>query len=128
MCYYMLTMILKGLDMDITMIDTMDDTATITKTVTKMQKPKLYNIVFLNDDFTPMQFVVKVLEEIYFKNREESLAIMLEVHHLGRGIAGTYSREIAEEKLADTLDSAQINEFPLKAIIEPVPGDDEDSE
>ena len=113
-----------GLDMDITMTDTVDDTAIITKTVTKIKRPQLYNIVFLNDDFTPMDFVVKVLEEIFLRTREESLAVMLEVHHLGRGIAGTYSREIAEEKLADTLNVAKINEFPLEAILEPVGEDD----
>lgn len=124
MCYYMVTLIPKGFDMDITMTDVIDDTAVITKTVTKVERPKLYNIIMLNDDFTPMDFVVKVLEEIFFKSREDSLAIMLEIHHLGRGIAGTYSREIADEKLNDTLEAAKINGFPLKVIIELASEDD----
>ncbi len=94
-----------------------------TKTVTKVKRPQMYNVVFLNDDFTPMDFVVEVLQTIFFKNVEESAAIMLEVHHYARGIAGIYTREIAEAKVQDTSTLAAHHRHPLKVISEPA-GDD----
>jgi len=90
-----------------------------TKTVVKVQRPTMYKVVFLNDDFTPMNFVVKILEEVFFRDYEESLAIMLEVHHNGRGIAGVYSKEIAETKVEETNEIAALNGYPLKVIAEP---------
>lgn len=89
-----------------------------TKTVVKIQRPKMYKVILLNDDFTPMNFVVKILEEIFFKDHEESLAIMLEVHHYGRSIAGVYSKEIAETKVEETNSIAELNGYPLKVIAE----------
>ncbi len=89
------------------------------KTVVKVKRPKMYKVVFLNDDYTPMNFVVRLLEEVFFKDHEESLAIMLEVHHYGRGIAGVYSKEIAETKVEETKNLAELNGYPLIAIAEP---------
>lgn len=106
------------------MNDSIADAETVT--VTKVKRPQKYNAVFLNDDFTPMDFVVEVLQTIFFKNVEESMAIMLEVHHYMKGIAGTYTKEIAESKVQETNDLATLHGHPLKVIIEPA-GDDSDS-
>lgn len=89
------------------------------KTVVKVQRPKMYKVVLLNDDFTPMNFVIQLLQEVFGKDHEESLAIMLEVHHFGRGIAGVYSKEIAETKVEETMALANLNEYPLRVIAEP---------
>lgn len=109
---------MPGVIMDITMTDS-PDVIVDTQTVVKIQRPSMYRVVLLNDDFTPMNFVVKILEEIFHKDHEESLAIMLEVHHFGRGIAGIYSKEIAETKVEETMALAELNEYPLKVIAEP---------
>lgn len=94
------------------------DPTIITKTKTKVEKPKKYHVVFLNDDFTPMDFVVLVLMEFFHKNSEEAMTIMLEIHHNGRGIAGTYTYEIAEQKAYETMNAAKNRNHPLKVIIE----------
>ena len=108
------------------MNDTIADTET--KVVTKIKRPQMYNVVLLNDDFTPMDFVVRVLEEIFFRNHEDSLAIMLEVHHYGKGIAGTYTKDVAETKAEDTNNIATFNEYPLTVTLEPAGEDDSDSD
>ena len=96
-----------------------------TKTVTKVQRPKKYHVILLNDDFTPMDFVTRILKDVFFKTMQESIEIMLEVHHNGRGIAGTYTREIAETQSSTAMDIAAEHGHPLKCIIEV---DDDDSE
>ena len=93
------------------------------KQKTKYARPKRYNVVLLNDDYTPMEFVILVLSEIFEKNYEDSVAIMLEVHKNGRGIAGTYSREIANQKQDDTVSLAVKNNHPLKCTVEEAPTD-----
>jgi len=90
-----------------------------TQTTVKVQRPTMYKVVFLNDDFTPMNFVTQVLEEVFLKDHDEALAIMLEVHHLQRGIAGVYTKEIAETKVDEAMALASLNEYPLKVIAEP---------
>lgn len=96
--------------------DILTDSVTITKV--KIEKPKKYHVVFLNDDFTPMDFVVHVLREIFNKSLEEASALMLQVHVDDRAIIGTYSYEIAEQKVYETFESAKLNEYALQAIIE----------
>jgi len=85
---------------------------------TKEQEPTLYHVVLLNDDYTPMMFVVDVLEDVFQKPPAEAYRIMMQVHVNGRGIAGSYQWEIAETKANRVADIARENGFPLKATVE----------
>ncbi|HEX8899582.1 ATP-dependent Clp protease adapter ClpS, partial [Vitreimonas sp.] len=71
-----------------------------TQTLTRTKKPSLYRVLLLNDDYTPMEFVVYVLERFFQKNREEATTIMLHVHQNGVGLCGVYTYEVAETKVA----------------------------
>lgn len=88
----------------------------------QQKKPRKWNVVFLNDDFTPMDFVVDVLMVIFNHTQDNAINIMLTVHHKGRAIAGTYSWEIAEAKSDKVMRLAAQNEFPLQVVIEPLEG------
>ena len=88
------------------------------KTRKKLKPPKNYAVFLHNDDYTPMEFVVFVLQEIYHKNTQVAERIMLEVHEKGKGIAGVYTHEIAEQKVFDTIDISRQNEFPLQVTAE----------
>jgi ATP-dependent Clp protease adaptor protein ClpS len=96
--------------------DIFEETETIEEI--KTEEPPLYKIILHNDDYTTMEFVVQVLKEIFHKNEEESIAIMLHVHHNGFGIAGIYTKEIAETKLHLTTEMARENGFPLLVTME----------
>lgn len=85
-----------------------------------MRPPKKFNVVFYNDDKTTVQFVVLVLMSIFHKNFEDATALTLLIHEQGRGIAGTYSYEIASQKKDETISSARLNGYPLKCEIESV--------
>jgi ATP-dependent Clp protease adaptor protein ClpS len=85
----------------------------------KLKRPLLYKVILLNDDYTPMEFVVVVLERFFYKNREEATRIMLHVHQKGIGICGLYTREIAESKVRQVLGFAQENQHPLQCTLEP---------
>lgn len=85
----------------------------------KIQKPKKYKVVFHNDDFTSMEFVVIILMEIFKRSYEESFKIMMNVHEKGKGIAGVYSKEVAETKSIKTNNLAKSSGFPLLTTIEP---------
>ncbi len=84
----------------------------------KTERPHLYKVFLLNDDYTTMDFVVHVLESIFRKNPVEATRIMLHVHHKGKGLAGVYSRDIAETKIAAVHDLARENEYPLRCEME----------
>ena len=84
----------------------------------KTGRPPLYKVFLLNDDYTTMDFVVYILEKIFHKSPAEATRIMLHVHKKGIGLAGVYSREIAETKVADVHELATENEFPLKCVME----------
>ena len=86
--------------------------------ITRLKGPGKYNVIMLNDDSTPMDFVVQVLMGIFKKTAEEATDVMLEVHEKGRGIAGTYMYEVAEQKTAEVTNAARVNGFPLSATIE----------
>jgi|TARA_B100000929_G_scaffold284763_1_gene267507 ATP-dependent Clp protease adaptor protein ClpS len=88
--------------------------------ITKLKSPPRYNVVLLNDETTPQDFVVNVLQAIFNKSVDEAKLVMLEVHEKGRGIAGTYSYEVAEQKSVETITDARRNEFPLDVTIEKV--------
>jgi ATP-dependent Clp protease adaptor protein ClpS len=92
------------------------------KTVTgdreSLQEPPLYKVLLHNDDYTTMDFVVMILQTIFNKNTDEATRVMLNVHHQGVGIAGVYTREIAETKVALVHRIAKRNQFPLKCSLE----------
>jgi ATP-dependent Clp protease adaptor protein ClpS len=93
-------------------------TAVVTRTKPKTKRPSLYRVLILNDDYTPMEFVVYVLERFFNKTREDATRIMLHVHQTGVGVCGIYSYEVAETKVAQVLDLARRNEHPLQCTME----------
>jgi ATP-dependent Clp protease adaptor protein ClpS len=88
-------------------------------TKTKVETPKMFKCVFHNDDYTTMEFVVEVLMRIFRRTRVEATRIMLSVHQGGRGIAGVYTREIAETKATAAMDFARTRGYPLLVTTEP---------
>jgi ATP-dependent Clp protease adaptor protein ClpS len=93
-------------------------TAVITKTKTQTKKPNLYRVLLLNDDYTPMEFVVHVLERFFNKDRESATRIMLHVHHHGIGECGVYTYEVAETKVTQVMDFARKHQHPLQCVME----------
>jgi ATP-dependent Clp protease adaptor protein ClpS len=89
-----------------------------TRAKPKPKKPSLYRVLLLNDDYTPMEFVVLVLEHFFNKSREEATRIMLHVHNYGVGVCGLYPIEVAETKVAQVMDLARRNEHPLQCTKE----------
>ena len=88
------------------------------KSRTRTKKPSMYRVLMLNDDYTPMEFVVHVLEQFYNKSHEEATQVMLHVHQKGLGVCGVYTYEIAETKVNQTMDLAQQHQHPLQCTIE----------
>ncbi len=84
----------------------------------KTKKPSMYKVLLLNDDYTPMEFVVHILERFFQKNRQEATDIMLHVHRRGVGICGIFTYEVAETKVAQVMDFARANEQPLQCTME----------
>lgn len=97
-----------------------DDTGTgiVTQPRPKTKRPSLYKVLLLNDDYTPMEFVVHVLERFFNKGREEATRIMLHVHQKGVGICGVYTYEVAETKVAQVMNFARQNQHPLQCTME----------
>ena len=97
-----------------------DDMATVLKpkTQTKTEKPPLYKIILLNDDYTPMEFVVYVLERFFGMNNSKAGEIMLAVHKNGLAVVGVFAFEIAETKVAQVMDCASQNQHPLQCTME----------
>jgi ATP-dependent Clp protease adaptor protein ClpS len=95
------------------------DHSTVTESRQKTKKPRIFKVIMLNDNYTTMEFVVYVLETIFQKSPDESLKITLNVHEQGSGIAGTYTRSIAESKIASVHRLAEKEGFPLKCTMEP---------
>ena len=93
-------------------------TAVITRTQAKTKKPSLYRVLILNDDYTPMEFVVHVLERFFQKDREAATRIMLHVHNHGVGECGVYTYEVAETKVAQVMDFARQHQHPLQCVME----------
>jgi ATP-dependent Clp protease adaptor protein ClpS len=95
-----------------------DDDFVVQTAKPKLKKPPLYKVILLNDDYTPMEFVVHILEIFFSLSRERATRVMLEVHFQGKGICGTYIREIAETKVAQVNHYARENEHPLLCVME----------
>ncbi len=89
-----------------------------TRTRTRTQRPALYKVLLLNDDYTPMEFVVHVLERFFGKSREDATRIMLLVHHKGVGVCGVFTYEVAETKVAQVIEFARQNQHPLQCMME----------
>jgi len=93
-------------------------TGVVAKTRPKTKKPSLYKVLLLNDDYTPMDFVVHILERIFGKNRDEAMQIMMHVHRHGVGICGVFTFEVAETKVAQVIEFARRHEHPLQCTME----------
>lgn len=98
-----------------------DDQAVVLERRTqKLAPPPMYQVVMLNDDFTPMEFVIVVLQEFFGKDREQATQIMLKIHMDGRGVCGVYSKDIAATKVDQVMQAAQQAGHPLQAVSEPI--------
>ncbi len=84
----------------------------------KTKKPSMYKVLMLNDDYTPMEFVVHVLERFFRKNRDEATQIMLHVHRRGVGVCGIFTYEVAETKVTQVIDYARQHQHPLQCTLE----------
>lgn len=93
-------------------------TGVVTRTRPKTKKPNLYRVIILNDDYTPMEFVVHVLEKYFNKGREDATRIMLHVHQKGSGVCGVYTYEVAETKVTQVIDFARQHGHPLQCTME----------
>ena len=90
----------------------------LVKTRPKTKKPSMYKVLLLNDDYTPMEFVIHILERFFSKNRQEATDVMLHVHRRGVGICGIFTYEVAETKVAQVMDYARQSEQPLQCTME----------
>lgn len=93
-------------------------TAVITKTKPQTKRPNMYRVLILNDDYTPMEFVVHILERFFGKDHEAATRIMLHVHHHGIGECGVYTYEVAETKVTQVMDFARKHQHPLQCVME----------
>ena len=110
-------------------IDVDDDgpvTGVAVKSRARTKNPAMYKVLMLNDDYTPMEFVVHVLERYFQKRNEEATRIMLHVHQKGVGICGVFTYEVAETKVNQVMDFARQHQHPLQCTIEKDDGGDED--
>lgn len=95
------------------------DTQVITRAKPRTRKPAMYKVLLLNDDYTPMEFVIHVLENFFNKNHEDAYTIMMHVHMKGIGVCGVFTFEVAETKVAQVMDYAKQNNHPLQCTMEP---------
>ena len=93
-------------------------TGVVVRSKPKAKKPSMYKVIMLNDDYTPMEFVVMILERFFNKNHEEASHIMLHVHQKGVGVCGVYTYEIAETKVTQVMDLARQHQHPLQCTLE----------
>jgi len=90
----------------------------VIKTRPKTKKPSMYKVLMLNDDYTPMEFVIEILERFFGKGHDEATQIMMQVHQRGVGVCGVYTYEVAETKVTQVMDLARQNQHPLQCTIE----------
>ncbi|MCB1742533.1 MAG: ATP-dependent Clp protease adapter ClpS [Gammaproteobacteria bacterium] len=96
----------------------LDDDLSVKESEPKLKRPPLYSVILLNDDYTPMEFVVHVLEQFFSMDRETAVRVMLQIHTQGKGVCGIFSREIAETKVAQVNAYSQENKHPLLCTME----------
>ncbi|MFW5925979.1 MAG: ATP-dependent Clp protease adaptor ClpS [Myxococcota bacterium] len=105
------------------------DVVTETRTKKKLKRPRLFKVLLHNDDYTTREFVVHVLQHVFHKPEPEAVRIMLHVHHQGIGVAGLYTREVAETKIRTVEQLARQHDYPLRLSMEPEEqGDDENED
>jgi ATP-dependent Clp protease adaptor protein ClpS len=95
-----------------------NNTGTIIEEKIEIKKPSFYQVLIMNDDYTPMEFVILVLERFFKKSRAEATQIMLHVHQKGMGVCGLYPYDIAETKIVQVMDYAKKNQHPLQCTME----------
>lgn len=93
-------------------------TGVATRTRTRTKKPSLYKVLMLNDDYTPMEFVVMVLQQFFRMDMEQATQVMLHVHQRGVGVCGIFSLEVAETKVTQVMDCARAHQHPLQCALE----------
>ena len=98
--------------------DTDQDSLVLTQTKPKTKKPPMYKVLLLNDDFTPMEFVVHILERFFNIDHQQAVSIMLAIHQKGLAVVGIYPHEIAETKVAQVMEFSQKNQHPLQCTME----------
>jgi ATP-dependent Clp protease adaptor protein ClpS len=98
----------------------------LTKERAKTKRPPMYAVILLNDDYTPMEFVIWILQSVFYKTSTEASSLMLKVHENGRGICGVYTRDVASTKQMQVTQLAKKQEHPLECIIEVCDSGDED--
>lgn len=103
---------------DIPHVPDHDDELVVQEAKPKLKRPPLYKVILLNDDFTPMEFVVHVLELFFDMNREKAVKVMLQVHTEGKGVCGTFTRDVAETKVAQVNNYSRDNQHPLLCTLE----------
>ena len=94
------------------------DTGVVVRTKPKTKKPAMYQVIMLNDDYTPMEFVILVLERFFSKSSEEATQIMMHVHQKGVGVCGVFTFEVAEMKVQQVMDLARQHQHPLQCTLE----------
>ncbi len=91
----------------------------LTKERTKTRRPRMYKVLIHNDDYTPMEFVVAILSQVFRLNEVDATRVMLHVHHQGVGVAGVFTHQVAETKMHQVVAAAKRHEFPLQCSMEP---------
>ena len=99
-------------------IETVEHRVAEAESLTALKLPKKYKVLLLNDDYTPMDFVVDVLKRFFYMNGDVATQVMLQVHFQGRGVCGIYTRDIAETKVVLVNDYARVNQHPLLCSME----------
>jgi ATP-dependent Clp protease adaptor protein ClpS len=97
-----------------------DDATVLERLSQRVEPPRMHQVVLLNDDFTPMEFVVQVLQEYFNKDRETATQVMLKIHLEGRGVCGVYTRDVASTKVDQVLQEARHHGHPLQCVSEPI--------
>jgi len=98
--------------------DSGDGIGIATKTRTRAKRPGLYRVMLLNDDYTPMEFVIAVLQQVFNKSQDEAMTITMHVHNHGVGECGTFPYEVAETKVTQVMDAAKKHQHPLQCVME----------
>ncbi|ALK92396.1 ATP-dependent Clp protease adapter ClpS [Limnohabitans sp. 103DPR2] len=109
-----------GSEGDLTRTPANADSVVLERRTAKVGPPQMYQVVMLNDDYTPMEFVVLVLQEFFNKDREAATQIMLKIHLDGKGVCGVFTRDVAATKVDQVLDAANQAGHPLQCVSEPV--------
>ena len=91
----------------------------VEKKASRIAPPPMYQVILLNDDYTPMEFVVDVLQRFFSKNQDEATRIMLQVHHEGKGVCGVYTQDVAASRIAQVSRYARSRQHPLQCAMEP---------